>query len=43
MVYDGTSSALNKSLWHPSFGLPMIELELQVVGLESYFGDIDLG
>ena len=42
MVYDGTGSGLNKSLWTPSYGHPTIEMLLRGVVLESYFGDNEL-
>ena len=43
MVYDGTGSGLNDSLWSTSFGLPKIDSVLRVMVLESYFGDNELG
>ena len=39
MVYDGTGSGINNSLWCPSFFLTNIDSVLRVVGLESLFGD----
>ncbi len=36
MVYDGTKSGLNDSMWAPWFALPF-------VGPESFLGDIDIG
>ena len=43
MVYDGTGSGLNKYIWLPSSGLPKIDLVLRGVGLNSYFGENNLG
>jgi len=43
MVYDGTKSGLNDSLWAPWFSLPTVESLLRSVGPETYMGDIDIG
>ena len=43
MVYYGTGSGLNKYLWSPLSVLTKIDLVLIGMGLESYFGDNDLG
>jgi len=43
MVYDGTKSGLNDTLWVPWFSLPTIETHLRFVGHDSYMGDIDVG
>jgi len=43
MVYDGTKSGLNDSMWAPWFALPTIENHLRFVGVETYLGDTDIG
>jgi len=43
MVYDGTKSGLNDSLWAPWFALPTIQTHLRFVGAKSHMGDIDVG
>lgn len=43
MVYDGTKSGLNDSLWAPWFALPTVETHLRFVGTKSHMGDIDIG
>jgi hypothetical protein len=43
IVYDGTRSGLNSSLWAPWFPLPTIETHLRAVGIGTYMGDIDIG
>ena len=43
MVYGVNVSWLNNSLWTTSSGLSMILSVLREVGLDSYFGDNDLG
>ena len=43
MIYYGTGSELNNSLWSPSFDLPMIDFVLRGLELESYFGENHLG
>ena len=43
MVYDRTGSGLNKYLWNPKLGLTNLDYLLMGVGLESYFGDNELG
>jgi len=43
MVYDGTKSGLNDSLWAPWFALPTLESHLRFVGKDTYLGDIDIG
>jgi hypothetical protein len=43
IVYDGTKSGLNGSLWAPWFPLPTIETHLPTVDVGSYMGDIDIG
>jgi hypothetical protein len=43
MVYDGTKSGLNASLWAPWFPLLTIEMHLCSIVPGSYMGDIDIG
>ena len=43
MVYGGTGSGLNNSLWKTSYGLTMILSVLRGLGLDSYFGENDIG
>ena len=43
VVYDGTQSGLNDSLWAPNFFLPTVDSVLRKAGPNSWFGDIDLG
>jgi hypothetical protein len=43
MVYDATKSGLNDSLWAPLFGLPTVDLTLQLIDFDTYLGDLDLG
>jgi hypothetical protein len=43
MVYDGTKSGLNGSIWAPWFALPTIETHLHFVGPDSFMGDMDIG
>ena len=43
LVYDGTSSGFNHSVWAPSFRLPTVEMLLRAVGPNTWMGDIDIG
>ena len=43
IVYDATKCSLNKALWSPNFGLPMVDTLLTHLLFESWMGDIDLG
>jgi hypothetical protein len=43
LVYDGTKSGLNRSVWAPWFPLPTIETHLRCVEAGSFMGDIDIG
>ena len=43
MVYDGTSSGLNRALWSPAFWLPTPDTALRQVTFYTYCVDIDLG
>lgn len=43
MVYDGTKSGLNGSMWAPWFALPTVERHLRFVGPVSFLGDMDIG
>lgn len=42
MVYDGTSSGFNDSIWVPSFGMPVIESVLRSTATYSWMADIDV-
>jgi len=42
LMYDGTKSSLNNSLWAPWFPLPTIESHLRSVEASTYMGDIDI-
>lgn len=42
MVYDGTSSGFNDSIWVPSFGMPVIESVLRATDTYSWMADIDV-
>lgn len=43
MVYDGTASGLNDSIWVPSFGVPTIRTHLRMIGPSSWMADLDVG
>ena len=43
MVYDGTKSGLNESLWAPWFPFPTIESMLRAVEPGTYMSDNDVG
>jgi len=43
MVYDGTKSGLNDSLWAPWFALSTVEGLLRSVGPDTFMGEIDIG
>ena len=43
VVYDGTLSGLNASLWAPYFPLPTIQSHLRIVEPGTYMADNDLG
>ena len=43
LVYDGTASGLNDSLWVPSFWLPTIDSVTRALGSDSYMADRDIG
>jgi hypothetical protein len=43
MVYNGTQSGLNDSLWAPWFRLPTIEQHLRAVMPGTYMADLDIG
>jgi hypothetical protein len=43
MVYDGTVSGLNESIWVPRFVLPTIETHLQGVDKHTFVSDVDVG
>jgi hypothetical protein len=43
MVYDGTISRLNDSIWVPRFVLPTLETHLRAVDEGTYMADVDVG
>ena len=43
IVYDGTSSGLNDSLWAPSFWMPTPDTAMRQISFYSFCVDIDLG
>jgi hypothetical protein len=43
MVYDGTVSELNDSIWVPRFILPALETHLRAVDEGTYMADADVG
>ena len=43
MVYDGTASGFNESVFVPTFGLPTIETLLRGTGLNTWMVDLDIG
>jgi hypothetical protein len=43
MVYDGTASGLNDSLWVPRFGMPTIRTHLRGVEPGTFMADVDIG
>ena len=43
MVYDGTASGFNESVYIPNFGLPTIETLLRGTSPESWMVDLDIG
>ena len=43
MVYDGTKSGLNDSIWAPNFYVPSIDSLVGLIDSNSWMSDIDLG
>jgi hypothetical protein len=43
MVYDGTASGLNDSLWVPRFAMPTIRTHLRGVEPGTFMADVDIG
>jgi hypothetical protein len=43
MVYDASASGLNDSLWAPSFSLPGSEALLDLLTVNSWMSDLDMG
>jgi len=43
MVYDGTKSGLNDSIWVPSFPLPTVDTMLRAVTYDTVMSDFDIG
>ena len=42
MVYDGTASGLNDSMWAPNFPLPTVAHQLRALAPGSWMGDLDV-
>jgi len=43
MVYDGTKSGLNDTIWVPRFSLPTVNSLLRAVDHSTYMADFDIG
>jgi hypothetical protein len=43
VVFDGTSSGLNETLWAPNFFLPSAKSASMVLGFSSWMSDMDFG
>jgi hypothetical protein len=43
MVFNGTESGLNESIWVPGFGLPTARTHLRAVDENTFMGDVDVG
>lgn len=43
MVYDASKSGLNKCLWSPNFGLPMVDTLTRTINSSFWMGDLDIG
>ena len=43
LVYDGSISGLNLSIWVPHFFLPTIRTHLRAVDESTYMADVDIG
>jgi hypothetical protein len=43
MVYDGTASGFNASVYVPTFGLPTVEMLLRGTGPNTWMVDLDIG
>eukprot|EP00980_Cylindrotheca_fusiformis_P030894 scaffold25597_cov206-Cylindrotheca_fusiformis.AAC.4 len=43
MVYDGTKSGLNDSIWVPRFSLPTVNSMLRAVDSKTFMADFDIG
>jgi hypothetical protein len=43
MVYDGTASGFNASVWVPNFGLPTVETLLRATSPDTWMVDLDIG
>jgi hypothetical protein len=43
MVFDGTASGLNDSIWIPGFGLPTVQTHLRAVDKDTFMADVDVG
>ena len=43
MVYDGTKSGLNDSMWVPRFSLPTIDTHLRSIEEGTFLADVDVG
>jgi hypothetical protein len=42
MVFDGTASGLNDSIWIPGFGLPTVQTHLRAVDKDTFMVDVDV-
>jgi hypothetical protein len=43
LVYDGSVSGLNLSIWVPRFFLPTLRTHLRAVDVNTYMADVDIG
>lgn len=43
IVFNATSSGLNKYVYAPWFSLPAVELHLRAVNMNTFMGDCDIG
>jgi hypothetical protein len=43
LVYDGSASGLNSSIWVPRFPLPTINTHLRAIEAGTYMSDLDIG
>ena len=43
MVYNGTYSAINKSLWDPHFAIPIVGSNFCAVEKGTIMADLDIG
>jgi hypothetical protein len=43
LVYDGSVSGLNLTIWVPRFFLPTVRTHLRAVDKNTYMADVDIG